>query len=66
MQHIGEMKNAYKILVRNLKGRDYLEGLGTDGKIGCNWLRIGTSGGLDKLGDYYLLYKDFTPWSYLG
>jgi len=29
----GDMRNAYKILVGNLKGRDHLEYLGVDGKI---------------------------------
>jgi hypothetical protein len=30
---MGEMSNVYKILVRNLKGKDYLEDIGVDGKI---------------------------------
>jgi hypothetical protein len=30
---MGEMRNAYKILVRKLKGRDHSEDLGIDGKI---------------------------------
>jgi hypothetical protein len=34
---MGEMRNAYKILVESLKGRDYLEGLGVDGKIIQDW-----------------------------
>jgi hypothetical protein len=29
----GDRRNAYKILVGNLKGRDHLEYLGVDGKI---------------------------------
>jgi hypothetical protein len=28
-----DMRNAYKILLENLKGRDYAEDLGVDGKI---------------------------------
>jgi hypothetical protein len=28
-----EIINAYKVWLENLKGRDYLENLGTDGKI---------------------------------
>jgi hypothetical protein len=58
---MGEMRNAYKILVGNLKGRDYSEDLGVDRKIllqwilgkqggkvwtGLIWLRVGTSGRL--------------------
>jgi hypothetical protein len=31
--HMGEMKSAHKILVKNLKGRDHLEDLGIDGKL---------------------------------
>jgi hypothetical protein len=57
---IGEVRNAYKIVVKKVKGRDDLEDLGIDGKIilerilgkyggkdwtGFIWLRIGTSGG---------------------
>jgi hypothetical protein len=30
---LGEMANAYKILLENLKGRDHLEDLGIDGRI---------------------------------
>jgi hypothetical protein len=30
---MGDMKNSYKILVRNLKGGDHLEDLGLDGRI---------------------------------
>jgi hypothetical protein len=54
------VKNAYKILVGNLKGRDHSEDLGVGGKItlegilgkqweiriGYIWLRIGISGGI--------------------
>jgi hypothetical protein len=54
------MRNAHKILVGNLNGRNHAEDLGLDGKIilqwifekyvgkvwiGCSWLGIGTSGG---------------------
>jgi hypothetical protein len=57
------MRNAYRILVGNVNGRDHSEDLGVDGKImlewilgkscgkvwaGCMWLRIGTSGGLSE------------------
>jgi hypothetical protein len=35
---MGEMKNAYNILVGNLKGRDHSEDLGTDGKIILEWI----------------------------
>jgi hypothetical protein len=28
-----ERRNVYKILVKNLKGRDHLENLGVDGRI---------------------------------
>jgi hypothetical protein len=31
--HTGEMRNAYKILVENLKGRDHSEDLSIDVKI---------------------------------
>jgi hypothetical protein len=59
--------------LENLKGSDHLEDLGVDEKIilecilgkqggrvwtGCIWLRIGTSGRLNYLSDYYLLKKD--------
>jgi hypothetical protein len=29
---MGEMRNAYKVLVKNLKGRDHTEDLGVDGR----------------------------------
>jgi len=34
---MGKMRNASKILVENLKGRDHLEYLGVDGKI-IEWI----------------------------
>jgi hypothetical protein len=58
---MGEMRNAYSILMENLKEKDYSEELGLDAKItlkyilekecgklwtGCIRLRIGSSGGL--------------------
>jgi hypothetical protein len=57
---MGETRNAYDILVENLKGRDKLKDLGVDGNIlewilgkqggrvwtDCIWLGIGTSGGI--------------------
>jgi len=54
---LGEMKNLFKVLVINQKGRDHLEDLVVDGKIillkyggrvwtGFIWVRIGTSGEL--------------------
>jgi hypothetical protein len=58
---MGEMRNAYRIVVENQKGRDHLEDLGIDGKIilewilwetgwmvwtGCIWHGIGTNGRL--------------------
>jgi hypothetical protein len=58
---MGEMRNAYNILVGNMKERDLSEDLSVDGKIilecmlekysgmlwtGFIWLRIGTSGGV--------------------
>jgi hypothetical protein len=57
--HMGEMRNAYKILVGKPDGRDHSEDLGIGGRIiikwileksglgvwiGSIWLRIGTSG----------------------
>jgi hypothetical protein len=30
---LGEMRNAYRILVENMKGKDYSEDLGVGGKI---------------------------------
>jgi hypothetical protein len=32
------MRNAYKVLVENLKGRDYAENLGVDGRIILEWI----------------------------
>jgi hypothetical protein len=56
---MGAMRNAYKILVRKLSGRDHLENPGMDERMielllqkkswklwmGFIWLRIETSGG---------------------
>jgi hypothetical protein len=56
---MGKIRNGYKILIGNLKGRDLSGDLGTDGRIlewvlgkyggnvwiGCIWLRRGPSGG---------------------
>jgi hypothetical protein len=36
--HMGEMRNAYKIWLENLKGRDHLEDLGVDGRIILEWI----------------------------
>jgi hypothetical protein len=58
--YMGEIRNPYKILVGNLKGRDHSEDLGIDEKIsewilgkqsgkvwtGCIWFTTGTSSGL--------------------
>jgi hypothetical protein len=49
-----EITNAYKILVRNPKGKDHYGELGADGRVilgvtvwaGFIWLRIGTRGRL--------------------
>jgi hypothetical protein len=58
---MGEIRNAYKIFIGNLKGRDHLEDVGIGGKItlkwilgkqgenlwtGCIWNGTCTSGGL--------------------
>jgi hypothetical protein len=40
----GGDENAYRILVRNLKGRDHSEYLGIDGKIILEWI-LGKKGG---------------------
>jgi hypothetical protein len=37
---MGEMRNAYTILVENLKGRDYLEDLDIDGRIILNSIKL--------------------------
>jgi hypothetical protein len=45
---IGDMRNTYKILVGNQKGRDHMEDLGVDGKIilerigweGVDWIHV--------------------------
>jgi len=34
---MGKMRNAYIILIGNLKRRDHLEGIGVDGKIILEW-----------------------------
>jgi len=33
----GDMRNAHKILVGKLKGRDHSENLGVDGKMTLDW-----------------------------
>jgi hypothetical protein len=35
---MGDMRNAYNIVVENLKRRDHLEDLGIDGKIILQWI----------------------------
>jgi len=35
---MGEMRNAYRILVGNLMGRDHLEDLGIYGRIIIKWI----------------------------
>jgi hypothetical protein len=35
---VGDERNAYNILVENLKGRDHMEDLGVDGKIILEWI----------------------------
>jgi hypothetical protein len=45
---IRELGNAYKVLVKNLKGTNHLEGMGEDGKIILKWILNTKSGsGLD-------------------
>jgi hypothetical protein len=36
--YMGEVRNAYKILVRSLKGRDHSGDLGVDGRIILIWI----------------------------
>jgi hypothetical protein len=35
---MGEMRNAYKISIRRLKGREHLEDLKSDGRIIFKWI----------------------------
>jgi hypothetical protein len=35
---MGEMRNAFKVLIRKPKGRDHSEDLGIDGKIILEWI----------------------------
>jgi len=35
---MGEMRNAYKILVGNLEAKDHSEDLGVDGRIKVEWI----------------------------
>jgi hypothetical protein len=35
---MGRTRNAYNIVVGNLKGRDHVEGLGVDGRIISEWI----------------------------
>jgi hypothetical protein len=39
--HMGEIRNAYKILVGNLKGRDHSEDLGVEATIILEWMLMG-------------------------
>jgi hypothetical protein len=36
--YMGEMRSAYKVFVRKPEGRDYLEGIGIDGRIILKWI----------------------------
>jgi hypothetical protein len=46
VEYMGEMRNAYKILVRKSEGKKQCEDLGVDGRIILEWIRIVTSGRL--------------------
>jgi hypothetical protein len=48
IKRMGEMRNAYRILVGKPEGRNHWEGQGVGGWtiLKWIWLRIGTSGGL--------------------
>jgi hypothetical protein len=37
---MGEMRNAYNILVGNLKGGDHAEDLSVDGRIILEWILV--------------------------
>jgi hypothetical protein len=37
---MGEIRNAYKVLVENLKGRDHSEDVGIDGRIILEWILV--------------------------
>jgi hypothetical protein len=41
---MGETRNAYKILFKNLKGRDHLEDLGVDRRVILKWILRKESG----------------------
>jgi hypothetical protein len=41
---MGDIRNVYIILAINMKGRDHLEDLGTEGKILLEWI-LGKYGG---------------------
>jgi hypothetical protein len=49
---MGVMRNAYKILIENLKGREHSEDLGVDGKIILEWIlgEMGWEDGTDASG----------------
>jgi hypothetical protein len=38
VENMAEIKNAYRILVGNPKGRDHLEGLGAEWRIILKWV----------------------------
>ena len=46
----GEMRNSHRVLLENLKGRDYLDDLGIDGRIILSLRNVGGGCGLDSLG----------------
>jgi hypothetical protein len=50
VEHMGEMRNAYKFWMESLEGKVNFEGLGIDerilAKLGLIWLGVGTGGGL--------------------
>jgi len=47
VERIGEMKNAYKILVRNLGGQTTSEDLGVDERKNSEWI-LGKQGAQDR------------------
>jgi hypothetical protein len=57
---VGEIRNAYKILVGNLKGKDHSKDLGVDGRIILEWT-LGKYDGKIWTGCIYLV-QDRDQW----